>query len=281
VPVELTFGGSGIVEYNETMWTAAMSTVTGSSSDDVEVSEVKIFQTLAINGLSEGTLTAEYKASLIAAYLLEFPSLNASNIVFGDPVVSSTRRRRLGWGRRLAGNNFEIPVEIDASTVSPSDIASGLASDSFSESVASELANAGEDVIIQETKATGMELLFSVKAETTSDIEDSVVNNQHFSAEISAEALSTNLVEADAVVEADSDRVIIVTLAPTVEPTPTPTDAPTEFPTPVPTESPTPMPTSPPTESPTPTPTEVDCVPCDGAGNSARKLLFGDMPCCA
>ena len=37
----------------------------------------------------------------------EFPSLNVSSIKLGVPVVSSSRKRRLG------GSNFEIPVTIE------------------------------------------------------------------------------------------------------------------------------------------------------------------------
>ena len=215
--------------------------------------EVTLFQTLTISGLSQGTLTAEYKASLTAAYLIEFPSLVASNIVFGDAVVSSSRRLR---GRQLENNNFKIPVKIDASSVSPSDIVTGLSSVSFADNIAEELANVGEDVTIEEQKATGMELLFSVKAERTSDIENAIVNNENFAEDIAAEAVSNNSIGADAIVEADNNRVAIVTLTPTFQPTHAPTSV-------------------------TSTPTVIDCVPCYGTGDMTRKLLMGDMPCCS
>ena len=218
----------------------------------MKIEEVTLFQTLKISGLSQGTLTDEYKASLTAAYLVEFPSLVASNIVFGDATVSGSRRLR-----GLLGRQLEIPVEIDASSVSPSSIIAGLAGDSFADNVAEELANAGEDVTIQEQKASGMELLFSVKAETTSDIENAIMNNQNFAADIAAEAVSNNAIGADALVEADADRVAIVTLTPTIKPTRGPTSV-------------------------TFAPTAIECVPCDDAATSARKLLFGqlDLPCC-
>jgi hypothetical protein len=219
----------------------------------MQVEEVTLLQTLKISGLGQGTLTDEYRASLTAAYLIEFPLLVAPNIVFGDATVYGSRRLR--GGRQLENNNLKIPVEIDASSVSPSDIVTGLSSESFADSVAEELANAGENVTIQEQKATGMELVFSVKAERTSDIKNAIVNNENFAEDIAAEAVSNNIIGADAIVEADTNRVTMVTLTPTVQPTHAPTS--------------------------TSTPTVIDCVPCDDADDSARKLLMGDMPCCS
>jgi hypothetical protein len=55
-------------------------------------------------------------------------------------------------------------------------------------------------------------------------------------------------------VKADTNRVTVVTLTPTAQPEST---------------------------SVTSTPTVIDCVPCDGTDDSARKLLMGDMPCCS
>ena len=57
-----------------------------------------------------------------------------------------------------------------------------------------------------------------------------------------------------AAVKADTNRVTVVTLTPTAQPEST---------------------------SVTSTPTVIDCVPCDGTDDSARKLLMGDMPCCS
>jgi hypothetical protein len=186
-----------------------------------KVVEIKLFQTLTIDGLSEGTLTPEYKASLIAAYLSEFPSLSASNIIFGAPIISSSQRRR------LEGNSFEIPVTIETASSETNGIAAGMSSDSFAGSITVELASAGETISVQDQNATGMELLFSLRAETTSDIEEMVVNNDAFAAEIATVALANNIAGADATVVVNKELIVIMTLAPTVDPTPVPTMSPT------------------------------------------------------
>jgi hypothetical protein len=212
---------------------------------------VSLKQTLTIEGLNEGTLTPEYKASLITAYLAAFPSLEASDVVFGVPAVTNSRRQR-----RLEGNSFAIPVAITTSSNATNDIASGLGSPSFAGSVMAEMESMGEAVVILEQAATGMEVLFSLKAETTSEIEATVVNNANFAADVTAQAKSDSLIAADATVVIDTERITIVTLAPTVEPTPLPSAGPTTSPTALPTQ----IPSGRPTHTPSLAPTAGSCV---------------------
>jgi hypothetical protein len=71
-----------------------------------------------------------------------------------------------------------------------------------------------------------MEVLFSLKAESSRDIDDSIIGNGNFAAEFAAEARANNIIGTMATVETDTSRIVIVTLAPTAEPTNVPTATP-------------------------------------------------------
>jgi hypothetical protein len=179
---------------------------------------IKLFQTLVIDGLSQNTLTPQYKASLIAAYLSEFQSLNAANIAFGNATVFGSQRHR-----KLESNTFEIPVMVKTTSSKTSDIAVAMSGESFTESITGGFALMGEEVLLQEQKATGMEMLFSLRADTNSDIDDLVVNNKDFAADIVAEALLNDIIGVNAMIEVDVEMITFVVLDPTVYPTEKPT----------------------------------------------------------
>ena len=221
IPIEMTFDEDGLSRFNESTFKKTVSEVTGSNDEDVKIVNVQLFQTLRIDGLSQTNLTLGYKESFTAAYVSEFPSLNVSSIKLGVPVVSFSRKRRLG------GSNFEIPVTIEISPSGANVVAVGLGSESFGSAVTGELERIGEsELSIQEQDATGMEVLFSLKAESSRDIDDSIIGNGNFAAEFAAEARANNIIGTMATVETDTSRIVIVTLAPTAEPTNVPTATP-------------------------------------------------------
>ena len=155
-----------------------------------QVLEVQIFQTLGLDGLSQASLTPVYVKALIAAYIATFPELNATNIVFGTVVASVTETRR-----RLGDNSLAIPVAIKIPTSETNSVAAGLSGTSFAGNITQELESAGESTLsVGEQDATGMEVLLSVKAETTKDIEDSIINNQNFASDFTAQAISNGIV---------------------------------------------------------------------------------------
>ena len=201
---------------------------------NTQIVEINILQTLTIDGLVALTLTPEIKAALVAAYLNEFPNLIESNILFGDPTVTNSnaeRTRRLGSRtRRLNGNNFAIPVEITTLPEDTTSVGQGLGGSSFADSITTELANTGETVTIEEQVSTGLDVLFAVKAPTTSDIQAEIVNNEDFATQITNKAIENNIIGQDAIVVADRTMVVISTMAPTPKPTAFPSPAPTASP---------------------------------------------------
>lgn len=173
-------------------------------------------------------------------------------------------------------------MTIETSSAATNDIAERIGGASFAASVMAELGNAGEDVSIQEQKITGMEVLFSVKAATTGELEATVINNSNFASEFAAAA------SIEATVVVDTDRVSISTLAPTVDPTVSPTGSPTFLPTGSPSRTPSAMPTQVPTFAPTMTScadgtrnndeSDVDCGgSCHGCG--AGKACAASFDC--
>jgi len=113
---------------------------------------------------------------------------------------------------------------VETSALEVQVITAGFASDSFAGAVVGELESAGENTLsVQEQDATGMEVLFSLKAQTSGDVEESIVSRDTFAAEFAAEAMANNIIGTMAYVESDASRITIITLAPTVSPTQMPT----------------------------------------------------------
>jgi hypothetical protein len=221
--------------------------------------EVNVFQSLEIDGLSEPTLTEKYQAALRNAY--ESLGVNASQVTFGDATIYASRRRRLDRGpftmfqRRLERmNDFVIPVTIQTTPVQTSSIATGLRSSLFVENITQELESYGEGALmIQETDVVGMEVLFSIKAETILQIESSIINNNNFAQEVTDQAIINGAISSLSTATTDKSLIRFVTFAPTVSPTAVPTEDPTTVPSGSPTNSPAEMPSETPTASHRPT----------------------------
>jgi len=168
----------------------------------------------------------------------------------------------------LGGSIFQIPTAISGiSSDETNQVVEDLEGFDFSFNIMGALVATGEsELVIQKQEATGVDLVFSMKAETTEYFDEIVDDNDAFATQMNTQIVTNNIVSSSSVLTSDAELVMIITLAPTVEPTATPSLSPTLLPTPFPTKiptlipsaSPTKMPSATPTVSPTPSPTTLN-----------------------
>jgi hypothetical protein len=216
--------------------------------------KVNIFLNLEVGGLSGSTLTAEYEAALRTA--LSSLGVDAYQVTFGDATISASSRRRLdrspltGFQRRLEGNDFVIPVTVETAPGETNRISTGLEGNSFAGNVTQELENTGESALaVKNPNITGMEVLFSLRAETISQIENAIINNDNFDQEFTDQAIAYGTFGSQSTATVDKSQIEITTFVPTLSPTPAPTVGPTILPT-APTTTPSESPSEPPTPAP-------------------------------
>jgi hypothetical protein len=236
-----------------------------------QVVEVRVFQTLEIGGLTEFTLTSKYQTALQNAYMSTFPDLGEANIIFGEAAVSSGRRLRRNDNRRnLEGNDFAIPVTIQIAPRFTNSVTAGLTEALFVTSIVKELKNACESAIaVQKTEATGMEVLVSIKAETSQSALDLISYDGDFASDLKEFGIANDIFGVSSSVTADTSLATIVTIAPSLAPTQAPTAGATAM------AVPTIAPTSALSLLPSPPVSGNTMVVAAGSGAALSMIFFG------
>jgi hypothetical protein len=232
VPIAIEFGEEDLpFIFDEEEWQWIMSEASGSDLDDVEVSDMKVFQVIQISGLNNATFLSKHEEALRTAYSSIFSDVDKFTIAFGNETMPSVSRRQLEEGHSL---NITITIQIVPESTNI--VISGITNTTFRDKITQSLVDVGEnEAVFKDTEVTGIQMTFSVQAEATQIVDDTIINNADFISAFSDAAIAKNALSASAAIIADVSQVTIITIAPTS----TPTQAGTLNPTILPTNDPT------------------------------------------
>jgi len=227
VPVQIEFDNAGLLALDESIFGETVNEVTQYQTG-VEIIEVHILQMLTIDGLPAPPFPW---TQIQASYIVTFPSLETSDITFGNATFSSWRRRLQEDEPDRFGISIAVRIRTPASMAV--DLATGLGEDIFAENVQGSIAawlseeDQGNIITVANQMATGVDILFSVQQPRLNSIESTIIANTNFAADLTAQAITNNLVGPQATMVIDVEDITIITLAPSPEPTFRPTAAPT------------------------------------------------------